>query len=131
LEGNQALLGGGVYCLAAVALERCIIARSTQGEAITCASTDVTLICCDLYGNEGGDWSGCISDQYGVDGNFSADPLFCLDDNPDEPYSLREGSPCLPENSPCGDLVGAFGQGCGPASPVEAASWGAIKSMFR
>lgn len=36
-----------------------------------------TLICCDLYGNEGGDWVGYVEEQLGLDGSFSADPLFC------------------------------------------------------
>ena len=31
---------------------------------------------CDVYGNEGGDWTDCIADQLGQDGNISADPLF-------------------------------------------------------
>jgi hypothetical protein len=89
------------------------------------------LECCDFYGNAGGDWVGCIADKYGIDGNFSEDPLFCLEDNTEEPYSLHEGSPCLPENSPCGALVGAFGLGCGPVTSVEDVSWGAIKATFR
>ena len=63
--------------------------------------------------------------------SFSEDPLFCLEHNWWEPYSLHEGSPCLPENSPCGELVGAFGQGCEAVTSIESTSWGAIKALYR
>jgi predicted outer membrane repeat protein len=109
-----------------------VVAFTTGGQAILQdGAGEVTLVCCDLYGNEGGDWIGSIAEQLGVDGNFSEDPLFCLDANSAEPYSLHQGSPCLPDGSPCQELVGAFGQGCGPVSPVEGTSWGAIKAMYR
>lgn len=126
-------LGGGMRCVSSSpTLTNTIIAFSTEGEAISCdGASSPSLICCDIFGNAGGDWIGCIADQYGVNSNFSDDPLFCLEDNPGEPYSLHEGSPCLPENSPCGELVGALGQGCGAVTVVEAVSWGAIKAMYR
>ncbi len=134
-SGNSSPLGAGMYCSngSSPVLTNSIIAFGGQGEAVYCydAGSDPTLTCCDVYGNAGGDWVGCIAGQNGVNGNFSEAPLFCLDDAPDRPYSLHEGSPCLPENSPCGELVGAFGPGCGPVSPVESMSWGAIKVMFR
>jgi hypothetical protein len=64
-----------------------------------------------VYGNAGGDWVGCIADQYGVNGNFSADPLFC--DPTHDDFTLAATSPCAPENSPgeCG-LIGAWPVGC-------------------
>jgi hypothetical protein len=45
--------------------------------------------------------------------------------------SLREGSPCLPGNSQCEELVGEFGLGCDPVSAVEDRTWSAIKTMHR
>jgi predicted outer membrane repeat protein len=131
---NSAMAGGSVASSdgSSPTLENCVIAFGTQGAAVMCdGDSDATLTCCDVYGNAGGNWVDCIADQYGVNGNFSEDPLFCYDDSPDQPYSLHEGSPCLPENSPCGELVGVFGEGCGPISPVESTSWGAIKAMYR
>ena len=49
--------------------------------------------------------------QLGIQGNFSADPLFCNAGAGD--YTLAEASPCAPENSPaeCG-LIGAFPVAC-------------------
>lgn len=93
-------------------LETTIIAAADSGQAVECVGTSgATLACCDLYGNAGGDWVGCIADQYGVNGNFSADPLFC--DPHHENLTLAATSPCAPENSPgdCG-LIGAWPVDC-------------------
>ncbi|MGD8396843.1 MAG: right-handed parallel beta-helix repeat-containing protein [Candidatus Eiseniibacteriota bacterium] len=111
-------------------LSNCIIADGIGlfGEAVQCATgTSVTLICCDLHGNEGGDWVGCIADQLGVSGNISVDPLFC--NATAGIFTLAANSPCLPGNDPlrqgCG-LIGAHGEGC-PPSVIENTSWGRIK----
>jgi hypothetical protein len=92
----------------------------------------VTLSCCDLFGNAGGDWVVGIADQEGIRGNFAADPLFCDPENGD--LTLRSDSPCLPGNHPggaaCG-LIGALGEGCAPPTAVERASWGGVKTRFR
>jgi hypothetical protein len=67
-----------------------------------------------MYGNvldgENQDWSGCIADQYGLNGNISLDPLFC--DPTIGDYSLFNFSPCAPANNSCGQLMGAFDVGC-------------------
>ena len=88
------------------------------------------LQCCDLYENEGGDWVGCVEDQLGIDGNIAADPIFCGDLNPQSPLTLHSASPCAVENSPCGELIGAYGVGC-MAAPVQATSWGMLKAQYR
>jgi hypothetical protein len=132
--GNSAPEGAGVICYEAgrPTLERTIIAFGVQGVAIHCDETSsATLTCCDVCSNEGGDWVGCIENQFGIDGNFAADPLFC--DTGEGDYTLDGCSPCLPGNHPhgvdCG-LIGALGQGCG-ATPVEESSWGRLKSFYR
>jgi hypothetical protein len=127
--------GGGLACFgeSSPVLERTIIAGSTSGGAIFPDGPDVILSCCDIYGNVGGDWTGYIADQLGVNGNFSACPSFCHAQMGD--LHLCDESPCLPGNHPdgydCG-LIGAWGQGCicGPTD-VEPCTWGAIKSIYR
>jgi hypothetical protein len=108
-----------------------IIAGSTRGPSIAVGG-NVTLSCCDLFGNAGGDWVVGIADQEGIRGNFAADPLFCDPENGD--LTLRSDSPCLPGNHPggaaCG-LIGALGEGCAPPTAVERASWGGVKTRFR
>ena len=67
-----------------------------------------------------------------ITGNFSADPLFCLGTNPEDPLSLCADSPCLPSGNDCGVLIGAHDEGCGECDdPVESSSWGSIKALFR
>ncbi len=139
IAGNSAGIEGGGICVATISgqpyltLDACIIAFSGQGEGVSCFSyTPPQMTCCDIYGNDGGDWVGWIADQYGVNGNFAADPLFCGALNPDRPYTLHEDSPCVfPEAGLCGERIGAFGVGCGPFSPVLQTSWGAIKSLYQ
>ena len=114
-------------------LDRTILAWGTSGAAVVCADASViTLACCDLYGNAGGDWVGCIAGQSGQAGNFSADPLFC--DRLEDDLALEPGSPCAPEGSGSCGLVGAFPAGCSAVSVGDGmrhASWGRIKGLYR
>jgi hypothetical protein len=108
------------------------VAGSINGSAIGFGGSGTTavLTCCDLYGNEGGDWVGPISGQYGIDGNICEDPLFCDPTNMD--FTLHADSPCAPFTPPnpeC-DLIGAWPVGCGPTGVMET-TWGAIKAMFQ
>lgn len=112
-------------------LERCIITNSAREAAYCRTASSVTLSCCDVYGNVGGDWTGCLDGQGETAGNFSADPGFC--DPDDGNVSLNDRSPCLPGNHPdgvdCG-LIGAVGVGC-VTTPVDETSWGRVKSRFQ
>jgi hypothetical protein len=56
------------------------------------------------------------------------DPMFC--DPVVYDLTLRDGSPCLPDNPLGCGLIGALEQGCGSVS-AESKSWGAIKSLYR
>jgi hypothetical protein len=130
LVGNGSPLGaGGLNLGIPVEIENTIIAFGTDGEAITCTGIGLGVMSCtDIYGNAGGDWTGCIADQLGTNGNFSADPLFCNAGAGD--YTLAETSPCAPENSPaeCG-LIGAFPVGC--VTPIGVAVEAAPPIMGR
>jgi hypothetical protein len=110
-------------------IDHTLIVDSSPGTTIDCyGAFPPRLTCCDLYGNAGGDWVGCVADQYGVDGNISADPLFCHPETGD--FTLHADSPCAPEGNPECGLIGAWPVGCS-ATPVEEATWGSIKAMFR
>lgn len=110
-------------------LDRVIVAF-TDGIAVSCSGGgQATLTCCDVFGNAGGDWTGCIAGQFGINGNFSLDPQFCDLDNRN--FRLQASSPCLPGNHPQGDpcgLIGVYGSGC--ATAVEPTTWGAIKAHY-
>ncbi len=74
------------------------------------------LACCDVTDNEGGNYGGALPDQTGLNGNISADPLFCAPLAGD--LTLAAASPCLPENNECQVLIGALGQGCGAPAAI-------------
>jgi hypothetical protein len=132
-HSNESSSGGGISLLGQTNLivDRTIIAASIQGGAAAVSGTArATFSCSDLFGNVGGDWTGGIAEQAGVNGNFAADPLFCGASGLD--LFLRANSPCAPGNHPAGEscaLVGARPVGCGGVT-IEKRSWGAIKATF-
>ena len=132
-RGAQADEGGVIYTrnASSAALNNCIVAFNTAGEAIVCElDRSSYLHCTDVYGNDGGDWTGCIASQAGTDGNLNVDPKFCGLSSAD--YSLCSNSPCLPDYNDCAVRMGAHDMDCGDCnSVVEATSWGAIKAMYR
>jgi predicted outer membrane repeat protein len=116
---------------AQVIFENTIIAFGTGAESVRCeGDASITLRSCDVYGNDGGDWVGCISSQGADAGNMWADPLFCLEENPECPLSLHPDSPCIVASSVNPSPIGAWGIGCG-STTVRRASWGAIKASYK
>jgi len=110
-------------------LNHCVVAFGLGGGALMgLEPTGYAPQCCDVYGNAGGDYVGFIAGQLGVNGNISADPLFCGQAGLDLDLSIATDSPCAPGGE-CG-LMGALPIGCGP-TPVEATTWGAIKALYR
>jgi len=103
-------------------LQRCILAAGIFGSAVRCQDSATCLMgCCDVFANEGGDFTGCLAGQGGNDGNFSLDPEFCNAAAGD--FHLMETSPCAPASPPgrdCG-LIGAWPAGC-ESSALEVAS---------
>jgi hypothetical protein len=110
-------------------LRNTIIAFNGPGLAVSCGpGALVDVECADLFGNEGGDWVGCVATELGTDGNLWLDPLFC--DSPNGVYSLQLHSPCAPSGSgECG-LIGSEPVGCETVS-VSPMSWGTIKGLYR
>ncbi|GJM43959.1 MAG: hypothetical protein DHS20C21_08010 [Gemmatimonadota bacterium] len=110
-------------------LTNSVLAFGLGGTAIRCGGgSPPLLICCDVYGNAGGNWVGCIADQYGQDGNISEAPLLC--DLPGGDLTLAKNSPCLPANNSCGIRMGAYGVGCDPIS-VQPDTWARVKARYR
>jgi len=107
-------------------LENCLVVANRESEALFILDTPAfeAISCCDVYGNEDGNYGGTLSDQTGLNGNISLSPGFC--DAAAGDFSLAADSPCLPDNNDCGVLMGAFGVGCGvtgvptPSAPAPA-----------
>jgi serine protease len=97
-------------------------------ECLFDATASVT--CSDFYGNQYGDWVGCLEGQLGIAGNISEDPLFCDPQGGD--FQLACTSPCAPFSPPnpeC-DMIGAWPVGCG-GTRVMSTTWGALKALFK
>lgn len=129
-EGSAVAADGG----SSISIESSIIAFNLVGEAAVCDATgSVTISCSDVFGNEGGDWVGCLAGQLESRGNINENPLFCDTEALD--LTLESGSPCVPERNDCGVLMGALPAEClstsvGEPGAVEA-TWGTIKAMYR
>ena len=81
LVGSEASLGGAVasFDASAVSIERTIVARGQGGAVWTGdGSNPANLVCSDLYDNAGGDWTGVLDAQLGLDGNIAEDPLYIV-----------------------------------------------------
>ncbi len=135
LSDNSAGDGGaGIHSVggASPSVANTIIAFSSQGTSVMCdLSSSVLLTCCDVYANAGGDWVGCIGSQYGLNGNFDRDPLFCGDANPGCPFTIRSDSPCAPGYNPDCGLIGAWPVGCEPPMATEQLTWSSVKALYR
>jgi predicted outer membrane repeat protein len=116
LSGNAAIdsLAGGVGArgaLAEVALDGTIVAFSRAGCAVRCeGEAQVSVAGCDLFGNAGGDYLGCIADLLGTAGNLSADPRFCHQGGRE--FMLDASSPCATRIDIEHDRIGAWSVGC-------------------
>jgi predicted outer membrane repeat protein len=112
-ENGAGLLGGGLYLAddSQGCLDNCLVAFSV-GEAVHVdATSEATwIMCCDLFGNSGGDWTGTITDRLGIMGNISEDPQFCPDEYPF--LTIAASSPCATENHPECWQIGSHGVGC-------------------
>lgn len=111
---DSAEIGASLHLQNTVAsIENSIFAFGKYGEAIWYDTASIpSIVCSDIYGNEGGDWVGPIAEQLDLNGNFSLNPLFC--DTTIADYSVTTSSPCAPENNDCGLQIGVHGVGCEP-----------------
>jgi hypothetical protein len=127
--GNSACEGAAIDCgMALPILENCIIAFN-EGYAFPLGiAVETPPNCCDIYGNDHGDWIGALAPFLGVGGNIALDPRFCGDSD-DGDLTLADNSPCAPGNSSCGILIGALPVAC-EGTAVESMSWSRLKSLF-
>jgi hypothetical protein len=115
LAGNSGKVGSAIHVLGTtnLDLQQTIICDGLRSEAVHGMSgAAATAGCCDVHGNAGGDWFGVLAGLEGTDGNFSADPQFCGVAG-SRLYKLQSDSPCAPDHSDCGLLIGARPVGCG------------------
>lgn len=118
IAGNDVCLYSTVYLSGDNPIEfRNNIVVHGNWEGLECSAGPRVIRCNDVWGS-GPSYNGACAEMAGVDGNFSADPLFCNALQGD--YRLDGGSPCAPLNSPGGcELIGALPIGCGVMSIKE------------
>jgi parallel beta-helix repeat protein len=120
IYGNVSQIAGQITASdSRILVERSIVWDAHPGppSAICNAGRDtMTLVCCSWDPTDVPDWDGCRGPVEMIGGQVFEDPMLC--DPSDWQFGLRPGSPCLPENSPCGELIGASGLGCGVESVV-------------
>ena len=92
-------------------LRNTIVAFNHNGKAIISQLPFIDVSCCDVFGNDGGDWVGELAPFAGINGNVSLDPAFC--DAANDNLTLNSASPCAPGNSGSCGLIGALPVGCG------------------
>lgn len=94
-------------------VENTIVAFNDQCVGVHCEESAPPIVefrCCDVYGNDAGDWTGLlVAEQWGINGNFWGDPGFCDRENGD--FSIHSTSPCAPDEFLGCGLVGAHGIG--------------------
>jgi hypothetical protein len=112
--------GAGLHCHGERAdIDNAIVAYNMSlatGVGVYTDASTIDIACCDVYGNNAGNYGGGIGDQTGTNDNISEDPQFC--DAAGDDYSIEDVSPCAPANSPCGQLIGAYAPGCSFASEL-------------
>lgn len=115
-----------------VTLDRCIVWGNCAPEGGLWApdGSDVTATCSVI------DRSGILGTVDFVGENPDQDPGFCDPESCESvptlggDYSLQAGSVVLPDGSPCGEQIGARGEGC-PATPVRSTSWTELKGIHQ
>jgi predicted outer membrane repeat protein len=132
LVGNEAYGGSGIWTLAGAqpVIDHTIIAFGVHASAFLCQTGGgASLTCCDVFGNEDGDFTACAQGQQGVDGNIGSDPLFC--DRLGGDYTLHWTSLCSPVMNPECGLIGALPAACGAiVSPDGSGSYPTIQAAI-
>ena len=121
LAGNSAAVGSGLATWDTMfwGMDRVILVNGLQGRGWDGdESSTPGIMCTNIFGNEGGDWVGALSQDEGMDGNISAAPQFCGPADPNNPYTLNDTSPCSAEANPGCGLMGAFDVNCSIVSEI-------------
>jgi hypothetical protein len=103
-----------------------VAANSGAGIHLVEFTGTVTAQCNNSFDNALGNWDPSLGDLTGVDGNFSADPLFCDPENGD--LHIHNTSPCAPDNNLCEAIIGALGVGC--YAPTAALSLDTVYALM-
>jgi predicted outer membrane repeat protein len=104
--------GGGLFTNDASPRISCSIIAYQIGTGISAQGASLPQVSStDVFGNSGGDWTGAIASLANVEGNLSADPLFCHPDpGPGQGFTVAPESPVV-TGGECG-VLGAWPADC-------------------
>jgi hypothetical protein len=134
--------GGGIHARDAASAHadrsilwgNCLIVDGISSQVyLSDAQSTLSMSCCavDSIGLTGQGLFAFLDESVFTDPRF-CEPLDCqAAPSVGGDYTLFSNSPCLPENSPCGLLIGALGEGCDGPTATKPTTWGRIKSLFR
>ncbi len=131
LSENVSPEGSGIYVFGAGPVIWTSLITFGSSEGVFCPPFNdffPDLVCCDIFGNNGGDWVGCIADQLGTDGNFNLAPRYCGELGTGI-LTIEEGSPCAPDGNDCGLFIGALDVDC-EGTAVAATTWSSLKQLY-
>jgi len=97
----------------------------------TTPASQIIFECNNVWGNYPANYFGALTDQTGINGNISQDPLFCGISGSGN-YYLQESSPCAESHVPAhcvGFRMGRYPVKCTVGTEQE--SWGKIKTLFK
>ncbi len=131
--------GGGVFAtgFAQGSLSNAIVWGNcgTTGSEIFTEAASPLVIDCSVVDTSGVAFDLAGEITYGDDCRF-VDPRFCAPEpcanapTAGGDYRVGLGSICLPENSPCGRLIGVVGGGTCGENAVRTITWGGIKARY-
>jgi len=108
ITGRPAAPGG--KSLGGAMVSECLLAYNLQSAPVYLETYAwIEIMCSDIYGNVGGNWTGSIAGYLGQDGNISANPLFC--NAAGDVFTVAANSPVADANTSCA-TIGAFDVGC-------------------
>lgn len=120
ITANLATTVGGILADDPIRLDRCIVRGNCAiNDHPNAVMTQSDLSCCDI------DIAGSYLADSRLTQCIDVDPAFCYPANcwvtVQGDWSLQSGSPCLPEQSPCQELIGALEGSCAnPTNPMGA-----------
>lgn len=128
IAGNTAMRsGGGIYAdPSSVSIRTSILRDNCASDVTDLLTSGSVVVECSAIQRDHMDTRGSGSIEL-IGPQVPEDPRFCDAwpcpagiPSPGGDYQLRSDSPCLPQFSPCGELIGAFGEGCVAPVPIGA-----------
>jgi predicted outer membrane repeat protein len=102
----------GAHLPLSLRIQESIVTNSRESNGIDLQGAQAILeevSCTNIYGNDGGDYVGALTEFEGINGNLNVDPQYCSAAEQD--FRLSASSPCADTSGGC-SVMGAKVVGC-------------------